>query len=444
MQKIIDYIIQFLLRDEHSAHHVGYCKNKTQWSKYKIVIVPSNFFDIDIYGTPQSMPSLPLHEIEGIPFLYGSPKIEKIGNTIICYADLIASTYFLISRYEEYIHPNTNRDSHGRYIGKLSIPAKANFIHRPIIEEYGNLLRKLLSTNFSDTPEHTQKSNNSNQIHFSPIPEKFNHIYLTHDVDSITNYRRLRGFLGGTFRAIFKRTDSIFTILKSLINIKNDPAYTFPWILQQDNLLPIATQIYFIKATHKALGFDRPAYNLIGKNLKYLIKEILRSSPNAIFGLHSSYQSGTTPDIIPDELQRLQNVIKYQHINTARHHYLRSLHPKDMEYLIDAHITDDFTMGYADIAGFRLGTCRAVKFINPSTQQLTPLTLHPLTIMDCTLSDEKYMDLNYNEALTYTKNLIDQTKKYNGDICLLWHNTRFSDHSYHRTLYSEIIKYLCN
>ena len=92
MQKVIDYITQFLIRDEHNAHHVGYCNDKTQWTKYKVVIVPSNFFNDNTYGTPQSMPSLPLQEIEGIPFLYGYPKIEKIENTIICYADLIAST----------------------------------------------------------------------------------------------------------------------------------------------------------------------------------------------------------------------------------------------------------------------------------------------------------------------------------------------------------------
>ena len=33
--------------------------------------------------------------------------------------------------------------------------------------------------------------------------------------------------------------------------------------------------------------------------------------------------------------------------------------------MIRAGITDDFTMGYADIAGFRLGTCRSVRWINP-------------------------------------------------------------------------------
>ena len=423
MQKVIDYIIQFLIRDEHKAHHVGYCSDKTQWSKYKVVIVPSNFFNDSIYGTPQSMPSLPLQEIEGIPFLYGTPLIEKIDNTIICHADIIASTYFLISRYEEYVNPNSNRDPHGRYIGKQSVPAQAGFIHRPIVEEYGELLRNLL-----------QQAG----VPLLPIPQQINHIYLTHDIDSITNYRRIRGLIGGILRR-----ENITTILKSLINIHNDPAYTFPWILNQDNQLPQATQIYFVKAARQASGLDRPAYNLVGKNFTHLKKEILTSSPKAIFGLHASYKSGNIPDIISDERKLLQYTIENQQITTSRHHYLRSLQPNDMEALIDARITDDYTMGYADIAGFRLGTCRAVRFINPATRKLTSLTLHPLTIMDCTLSEPHYMNLTYKEALSYSQTLINETKQHNGDLCLLWHNTRFTNNDYHSQLYSQIIKSLC-
>lgn len=428
MQRTIDYIIQFLTRDEHNSRLVGYTNDQTQWAKYKVVILPSDFFKSDIYGTTQSMPSLPLQEIEGIPLLFGTPQIETLNSTIICHADIIASTYFLISRYEEYINPNSNRDIHGRYIGKNSIPALANFIHRPIVEEYGELLRKLL-----------QQTN----VSLLPIPQQINRIYLTHDVDSITNYRRLRGFLGGIYRSIFKRSESISTILKSLININNDPAYTFPWILNQDNQLPTATQIYFIKSTRRTVGLDRPVYNLQGRNFRHLVKEIESQSPKAIFGLHSSYQSGTTPDLIHDEQRLLQYAIPQQNIHFARHHYLRSLQPTDMESLIDAHITDDFTMGYADIAGFRLGTCRTVQFINPATRLLRPLALHPLTIMDCSLNEPHYMNLNYNQALSYSQTLINQTQKHNGDLCLLWHNTRFTPDSYHTKLYSTLIASLC-
>jgi len=80
-------------------------------------------------------------------------------------------------------------------------------------------------------------------------------------------------------------------------------------------------------------------------------------------------------------------------------------------------------MAYADRAGFRLGTCRAVKWINPATPQLTSLTLHPLTLMDSTLNDKRYMNLPADEALRYSKSMIDEVKKHNGDLVLLWHNT---------------------
>jgi hypothetical protein len=98
-------------------------------------------------------------------------------------------------------------------------------------------------------------------------------------------------------------------------------------------------------------------------------------------------------------------------------------------------------MGYADIAGFRLGTCRPVRFINPKTKRLTSLTLHPLSIMDCTLTNTNYMNLNYTQALLYAQTLIEQTKKYNGDLCLLWHNTIFTEEG-HKNLYSQLINLL--
>jgi hypothetical protein len=123
---------------------------------------------------------------------------------------------------------------------------------------------------------------------------------------------------------------------------------------------------------------------------------------------------------------------------------LNSREPQDMQALIDAGITDDFTMGYAAVAGFRLGTCRPVKWINPIKKELTSLTLHPLTIMDGSLSDKRYMYLNAHDAYEYCIRLIDMVENWSGELVLLWHNTSVEDNpqSYHRNLYSEIIKYL--
>jgi hypothetical protein len=113
-----------------------------------------------------------------------------------------------------------------------------------------------------------------------------------------------------------------------------------------------------------------------------------------------------------------------------------------MEYLEKAGITDDYTMGYADVAGFRLGTSLPVRYINPSTRRLSPLTLHPLTIMDGTLSDVKYMNLTSDRAEDYCKRLIQNIRHVTGELTLLWHNTAVVEHNgYLRELYSKLIKY---
>ena len=141
MEKIISYIIKFLL-DEENEGLVQYVKYGTV-ENAAVRILPSNFFSEDTYMTSESVPKLPLKELNGIPILFGEPRITKENGQIIIHADLIASTFFLISRYEECVRRDV-RDEHGRFIGKESLPYKAGFLNRPIVEEYGALLRQCL------------------------------------------------------------------------------------------------------------------------------------------------------------------------------------------------------------------------------------------------------------------------------------------------------------
>ena len=99
-------------------------------------------------------------------------------------------------------------------------------------------------------------------------------------------------------------------------------------------------------------------------------------------------------------------------------------------------------MGYADVAGFRLGTCRAVKFINPNTRLLTELILHPLVLRDLTLSDPRYMALDAEEAERIAHELIRVTARYNGELTLLWHNDLLSQktHPWHSVLYRSMLR----
>ncbi len=424
MNDAIKYIIEFLLHDNRDlVGTIGYTSDVQEFSKYKVVIIPSAFFNKEIYGQNKSLPTLPLKQLDGTPILYGDAKTERLNNTIIVNADIIASTYFLITRYEEFIHPNDNRDEHGRYIGKQSLPYMAGFIKRPIVDEYSNLLLKYLSAAGCD---------------IKPTKSEIKNIYLTHDIDFLTHYRSLRGFLGGIKRNLFSPS-KLCKVLKSTTKLENDPDFTYPWILEQDRKIENAKLIYFVKSVIKQDASDYPNYNLKGKDFTK-IKNLLQKN-NCKFGLHTSYFSGSNLAYIAKEKQKLEQSLNFE-ITFNRWHFLRALQPDDYQHLEQSGITDDFSLGYADVAGFRLGTARPVHWINPKTFEVGKLLLHPLSAMDCTFSNSNYMNLSENEAFEQIKDLLNEIKKYNGEVVLLWHNSIFTEDNYHKSLYIKIINKL--
>lgn len=434
MSEIIDYIIRFLLGDHISPNilnQVGYTSDPDEFHKFKLIILPSSFFNEEIFKTEQSLPNLPLCIWEETPILFGEARTEQIGETRILYADLIASTFFLITRYEELVR-GKERDVHGRFPGKESLPYRAGFIDRPLVEEYGKLLRSQLRDVCCDIAE---------------PPVQIKKIYLTHDLDQIAHFRNIRGMIGGFLRGI-KRPKEGQKALKSFFGgLRYDPWYTFPFLYKLNNELireignDRCEAIIFIRAGGGKRKEDKPFSNLLHPDYKNLIRYSKRKG--ILIALHSSYDAGLNPKLIIDEKKKLEHHTQIvTHYN--RNHYLDSREPEDMQALIDAGITDDFTLGYADMAGFRLGTCRPVQWINLKTMKVTSLVLHSLAIMDGTLSDKRYMYMNAHDAYLYCEQLIKCVESYNGELVLLWHNTSVekTTQSYHRKLYKDLIKHL--
>jgi hypothetical protein len=425
MTDIVRYIISFLL-DENTvddiSRFIGYTSSPGSFSDYKIVIIPSGFFDDEIYGTYLSHPSLPVKELEGMPFIYGKSAMERVGDTIVIYADLIASTYFLISRYEEFLNRNM-RDEYGRFVGHESLPYRAGFINRPVVDEYGIFLRGLLNQCGVKT------KTNDHSIRM---------INLTHDVDIPFSCRSWRNVV----REIVSGHNPLKALNDKYGSLEKDPFYTFPEMFDYANKL-VGTfsedkcrSLVFFKAGGNT-KVDKPVYDLFSKDIQSLYAICKKN--NVKVGLHSSYEASLDPTHIKYEKQNLEDAFEIT-IDINRHHFLASREPEDMLYLESAGIKDDYTMGYADVAGFRLGTSRPVRYINPVDCTLHSLILHPLTIMDGSLNEEKYMNLSYREALDYSWLLIENIRKVNGELTLLWHNTStVKDDSYLRDLYYDIL-----
>ena len=102
--------------------------------------------------SPSTLPQLPLLQWDVsatelkvnlvsqiIPVLYGNPgfKKDKDGNGFL-YLDVVGSAFFMLSRYEEVI--SQERDLYDRFPGDASIAYKANFLDRPLIDEYVEIL----------------------------------------------------------------------------------------------------------------------------------------------------------------------------------------------------------------------------------------------------------------------------------------------------------------
>lgn len=429
MNDIVRYLICFLLGEQNSnlADQVAYGKDY----KAKVIIIPSVFFEDNIYMTLASMPQIPLKKVNGVPILFGNEKIERNNKQIIIYADIIASAYFLITRYEECLN-HQDRDSYGRFIGKKSLPYRAGFFMRPVVDEYGKLLRGWLR---------------ETGTYVSEPDQVFKHIYLTHDIDQICQSNNLYWALRITAGKIIRHEAGAIDVMKAWFNYeKYDEIYNaFAWLADIDQSVVkffghnVCSSVYFVKGGGNELVDDLyyKYKRKIRKLLFYLRKKEVK------FGFHASMSAGLKPKEVLVEKEKLEAMLGQQ-VTWNRNHFLCSKEPEDMEYLISAGITDDFTLGYADIVGFRLGTSRAVQWIDPHKQQLTPLVLHPLTVMECTL--DYYMNLEEEEAFNVIWNMLETIKKYNGEAVLLWHNTSVvsSGVGYQRRIYERVLEKMKN
>ena len=412
---MINYLLAFLLQNKTYVKYVGYTKNEREWKNYKVVIVPSSFFQDHAAGKVK-MPLLPLNQLEGMPILFGYPEAKQVNSTWVIYADLVASAFFLLSRYEETLNPA--RDAHGRFQAESSLAHKAGFLQRPLVDEYGAYLVRCLQQCGVEVP-----CTSANM-----------QITLTHDVDVPFVYRNFMSILGGIRRGEFKQL--WHNIFRSL---ENNTFFTFPWLLEQDNRLKDARKIYFLRNPLFPEYYDRPYLKIESADMRRLLRLVKKHDVE--LGLHVSYASADHIELVQQEKVSIERIIG-QPLTANRNHYLRLKTNKQLEALMDAGIKEDFTIGFAEMPGFRLGTCRPVRYIDPLTLKVTDLMLHPLTMMDTSFSHYAAMD-DKQAYLTACK-LIDQVKRFGGELVLLWHNSEVREGIYHRKLYKKLISYMEN
>jgi uncharacterized protein DUF7033 len=311
--------------------------------------------------------------------------------------DVFAAIFYLLSRYEEYLQKPT--DKFGNYDFKNSILNKSNCMHVPVVEQWLDMLKEVITKSF---PSLRLKKD---EAQFA----------LSFDVDVAYAYQN-RSFaltIGGLAKKIISLNfsalkDQILTIL----HLRKDMFDTYDYIFSK---IKNKKAIFFFNMGSYAKYDKNPSHK--NKAFQKLIKLIYKKN---LVGLHPSYASNSNYNLIAEEKKWLEDIVGSA-ITSSRQHYLKLQFPDTYNHLIENGIKSDYTIGYHDTYGFRAGTCKPFSFFNLKTNETTNLRLFPFAIMEGTLDD--VMKLDVESAKKIISELISEVRKYKGLFIPLWHNS---------------------
>ncbi|MEM8584396.1 MAG: hypothetical protein AAGF87_09020, partial [Bacteroidota bacterium] len=128
--------------------------------------------------------------------------------------------------------------------------------------------------------------------------------------------------------------------------------------------------------------------------------------------------------LITKEVQTFKSIIE-QGPFSSRQHYLRLSLPETYRALIRAGLRSDYSMGYADMPGWRAGTHLPFPWYDLEKEKSTHLQIYPFAFMDVTLKN--YQHLSASDALQKMMFYRNQVDSLGGPLYSLWHNSSFSE-----------------
>lgn len=323
--------------------------------------------------------------------------------------DFLAASFYLITRSEEYDATDDSLDEHGRFKAACSIAAQGSFLHKPIIDIWLQKITRYCLTN-------NLWSNYSNNLeHQTKID-----LQLTYDVDEcflITGkplIKIVKEFAGDV---IHKRYNYLQAKWNSITEHKQDDYDLFNELHHFHQSHQVHAT-FFLLALFKQNAFDRNGL-ITNATIQACYKTIAQQ---ANIGIHPSYHTNQNLSFFNQQKQALEALTKQTIIN-CRFHYLRFQIPASYSMLLEAGITNDYSMGYATDFGYRASTSKSFYWFNMLTNQQTSLKIHPFYAMDATAYF--YKKLNIDELLHHLKQQVYSSSFSISKLCVIMHNHLF-------------------
>ncbi len=336
-----------------------------------------------------------------LPIIYGEDKFVQKENGAVIGLDIFASTFFMLTRWEESL---LGREEKGDCDESQLFCVRLGIHQRPIVNEYADFIRKLLSSDISFSTRNYE-------------------VVLSHDVD---------GFLTPTWFQIAKDIvkQTIHGAPKNkVLNLtwKEEIKYkrAFPSAYSQFELYTALTEKYnipewfYFKVCGK--GETEATYLFDDKQTIDVVEKLKRkNNPNFVLGFHPSQNIFGKKDQWNKEVSRITDLIK-ETPSIGRNHHLLCNH----ETLRMWESMTNRPLGISNCVfhyrqGFRSGVCVPYHLFDLYQRRVMNLVEHPCQIMDTVIrynGKTKSEDERWDDIQT----IIEQVRKHQGELVLTWH-----------------------
>lgn len=351
---------------------------------------------------------------QGIPIFF-----EAAGGTIPF--DIFAASFYLITRYEEWL-PH-EYDYLGRYRYEQSLAYQFDFLDQPLVNSW------------------MEKWTSQNSLPYTKPAFSFKPSYDIDIAYSYSHHAMLRN-IGGYFKDLLNANFSgIKDRVQVLAGVRKDPYDVYDWLDELHAKFQLHPIYFFLVASkrdaiHKNIS---PASN----GMKELIQRIAKKYN---VGLHPSVQHVTESEgqltryklangeynnkiegyerKLRDEKMSIEMLIA-RNVTQSRQHYIQLRFPETYEALLQAGITEDYSMGYPTISGFRASYTGSFNWFHLLKNEETSLTIFPFCYMDATLIfHERITPETAHSKMEY---YYQQFQQYGGCFIPIYHNQLLSE-----------------
>ena len=314
--------------------------------------------------------------------------------------DIFAATFYLLSRYEEYL-PHV-KDEFGRYLASESLAFNNDFLSQPAVDIWAYEFKEALQQKF---PDFQFPKRNYDIKPIVDVPMAYNYKYkgLLRNVGGV-----LRDIVSFRFKNLYERFLVLFGFIK-------DPYNTFNYLINKQKSSKFKFLYFFLIGEYSTYDNN---ININKRKFQSLIKSV---SDYSEIGLKASFLSISNFETLKNEKENMEAVINTD-LQAIRFSHNKINLPETYRSLIELEVSEDYSMGYLNQLGFRAGTCTPFLFYDLDYEIQTPLRICPFQMIDFALLQKVSLLDKKQELLK----LIREIKKVDGTFTYIFHNYTFS------------------